>query len=545
MGKVFVIGVDGGTLELIERWKDDLPNFRRLMEGGVYGRMESTLPPVTCPAWNGLFTGKNPGKMGIFTHWALPIDKDKNAKLANYSLQDSPSIWDILGDSGKKVGIVNVPTTYPPKKVNGFMVSDWFEIAFYPGIDYTYPAEFRQKLEKLGYQVHPLVDLTIPRKEKVYIKRFGKLINQQVNTIKRLITEEPWDFFVYVFNPTDGAQHYMWHHLDETHPWHDKKRSPQFRDGIKTVYRMVDRAIGELAAAMPSDTTVFIVSDHGAQASHGLFFTNEWLRENGLLVLKGTEKKAGLVGGFISWSVRTTLRFFGPDMVDFLRKIARKLPAAIINRLFNAIMLEGEGDLIQRIDWSKTKAYSVGMAGGILINARDGDPHGIVPPEEYEALRDRIAGMLLDLKGPGGENLHTRVIKKENAYSGKYTSVAPDLMFSLDDYHFTQRANLSAGKIWSEPPTSGWHSMYGTFMACGPDIKNGVKLSDVSIYDFAPTVLHLLGLPVPSDADGRVLVEIFKPGSEPAQRKVNKQAAYASKTAVRGKIEELKNTRRL
>jgi len=185
------------------------------------------------------------------------------------------------------------------------------------------------------------------------------------------------------------------------------------------------------------------------------------------------------------------------------------------------------------------------MAGGIFINKAGDDPFGIVPPEECGQLRDQIARELTELRGPNDEPLHTVIIRKEDGYKGKYAGVAPDLMYVLDDYHFTQRANLGGGKVWGPPPTSGWHSRFGTFIACGPDIIQGVKLKDVSIYDVTPTILHLMGQPVPSDMDGRVLKEIFKPGSDPAGRDVGIQTPQASKTSLRERIEQLKMTGRL
>ncbi len=106
MGKVAILGIDGGSLELIERWKDELPNFRRIMENGVYGELESTLPPVTCPAWPCMFTGKNPGKLGIYGFATARPDKEYKLQFSSSIDYHSSSLWKILNDYGKDVGLM-------------------------------------------------------------------------------------------------------------------------------------------------------------------------------------------------------------------------------------------------------------------------------------------------------------------------------------------------------------------------------------------------------------------------------------------------------
>ena len=132
-----VIGIDGACWPLISELIDSgkLPNLKKLRENGVWGDMKSCIPPITCPAWKCYSTGKNPGKLGVFWWEYLDI-KNKKSIIPNSRSFDSKEVWDYLNDKGYKTGIIGMPTTFPPNKVNGFMISGA------PGAEnkgYTYP----------------------------------------------------------------------------------------------------------------------------------------------------------------------------------------------------------------------------------------------------------------------------------------------------------------------------------------------------------------------------------------------------------------------
>ena len=169
MGKVAIVGIDGGSLELIERWKDELPNFRRIMENGVYGELESTLPPVTCPAWPCMFTGKNPGKLGLYGFISVETGGENRIKIHSSLDYNHQSLWKILNDSGIPVGIFNLPMTFPPHKVNSFMVCGTGSPVT-GRTNYTYPTWLKKELNEVapGYEVLPPIVLTTPGKEAAY-----------------------------------------------------------------------------------------------------------------------------------------------------------------------------------------------------------------------------------------------------------------------------------------------------------------------------------------------------------------------------------------
>lgn len=546
MHRVFVIGVDGGDLDLILRWKDELPTLRGFIEGGVYGKLESTMPPCTCPAWNCMFTGKNPGKIGLYDFVVSPPDKKEGFAVANYSHQDSASLWDILGQFNRRVGVVNVPTTFPPTKVNGFMVAGGLLTPFGSDLEYTFPPELKRELnEAVGsYEILPFTDLTIPGKEEEYLAAYHNNIDCQVEAVKHLIKKKEWDFLTYVFFVTDAIQHYSWHHMDEAHPRHDPERAAKYGAGIKDVYKKVDGAIADLIADMPQETNVMIVSDHGFGPLHGYFYVNRWLEERGLLKLSKDRYNLGHSLKQVLVSSKDFLsKHLSSREVQFLRRI---IPAALQNKVtVRELFRSGAIHLVESMDWSMSKAFSVGAVAGIYINLQGRERDGIVKPHEYEKLREEITEMLYQTRGPKDEEVVDRVYKKEEIYRGPHLDMAPDLVFVMDGFRYVQRSGIEHDSIWREAPLTGWHRLHGTFIAYGPDIrKTGEEVQGLKIYDITPTTLHLLGCPIPQDVDGRVLTEILDEDSEVAKRPITYQGVDEKQRITRD-INELKRLGRI
>ena len=520
MAKIIVLGVDGGSLKLIEQWKDELPNFRRFVEGGVSGELESTIPPVTCPAWPCMFTGKNPAKLGIYDFLAFPSDQRQNFSVHSSSDYASSSLWGILSDYDKSVGLLNVPMTYPPHKVNGFMVSGFgAPFADTRGEDYTYPVSLRNTLDKVvgNYEIDPPIDLNLQGKENQYINTLVEMLNKRSKAAKYLISSFAPDVFICVFAVLDRVQHYFWHHMDDAHPKH---ASEKYRTVVKDFYKKVDDAIGELLSVAPRDTNIVVVSDHGFQAKHGELVINRWLENEGFLHFHAAP---GMVTGAVQAVRSLFLRLSRPGLTRF---VARAIPQRLLARLLTQTGPRGELDtMFGNIDWPRTKAFALGASGSggmIFINLRGRQPNGTVQPgDEYEKVRDNIIEELNRIAPPNTTApFDIRVFRKEDIYRGEYLASAPDIVFNMSNYGaITGKGKTSS--VWCEPVLSGMHAMEGVSMAYGPDIKErGEKLPSLKIYDITPTVLHMSGLPVSREMDGRVLTEIFRPDSELAGRPV-------------------------
>jgi predicted AlkP superfamily phosphohydrolase/phosphomutase len=121
--KVLIISIDGGSWNVLKPLKKRgvIPHISKLMERGCHGILYSTNPPVTPPAWTSFMTGKNPGKHGIFD-FRIYDHFTASDSFALFSKIQSETLWEILNAGGKKVGVINLPLTYPPPPIASFVV---------------------------------------------------------------------------------------------------------------------------------------------------------------------------------------------------------------------------------------------------------------------------------------------------------------------------------------------------------------------------------------------------------------------------------------
>ncbi|MFX0206751.1 MAG: alkaline phosphatase family protein [Candidatus Hodarchaeota archaeon] len=504
--KVMIISLDSATFDLIEPWVKEgkLPTFKKLMEEGTYGDLTSTLPPYTCPAWPSFMTGKNPGKCGVFD---FIMYQRGIISIVNSRLIDGKKIWNILSEYYRKVGVVNVPVTYPPEKVNGFMITG---ILSPDGATITYPPNLLHGLDsKLGeYRVAPRVAYR-NGSEHDYIEDVYELADIREKYGLYLMDRYDWDFFMLHFHVIDEIQHFFWKFIDPTHPEYTQSGAKDFGNVISEIYQKMDTAISRLSGKLDDDTTLIIISDHGHGPLHKVVNLNNFLMKNGFMFLKNdvlTRMKYGLFKAGVTpknaFRLLSNIRL-GNIMVKFSKQT--------INRALDKFLSFTD------VDWSRTKAYSIGYFGQVHINLKGREPHGIVEPgKEYEEVRNQIIKELYELEDPEtNEKIVDEVIKKEDVYTGKYLIEAPDLLVKMMNmkylsYHLlAEDTSIVTSAIQSE--VSGSHRLNGIFIARGPSIKRGWKINNAELIDVAPTILHLFGLPVPDDMDGKVLTDIFEP----------------------------------
>src|SRR4030067_3374011 len=148
MKKVFIIGIDSATFDIMTPMMvdGDLPNIARLVRSGTSGRLMSTVPPVTPPAWVSFMTGKNPGKHGVFDFY-VPPSYGYNRPVLNSGYIKAKTIWRILSDHGLRVGVINLPMTYPPEDVKGFIIPG-MQYSFNGGRGFSHPPELLQEIKR-------------------------------------------------------------------------------------------------------------------------------------------------------------------------------------------------------------------------------------------------------------------------------------------------------------------------------------------------------------------------------------------------------------
>ena len=505
--KTVVIGLDGAGFELIDPWieKGDLPNIARIKREGVWADMRSVLPPVTSPNWKCYSTGKNPGKIGIF--WWENIDwRDRKVFYPVARKFENREIWDYIGEAGMKVGVLGMPTTYPPKKANGFLISggpDARENGF------AYPPELERELTEKGWRSHPQHRIDVDREKACH--EIHQMIDRQFETADTLGRKYDVDFLMVAVFRSNTLQHFLWN-------------APE----TKKAWEIIDRHIGEF---VNRGCDLIIMSDHGSNKIESVFNINAWLKGEGYLNFD-TRLATFLYRLGIN---RRSVVLFTPKLG--IQRILRKI---VPKRLLSNIPGESgeihKGAEAGKTNWQRSKALASGQ-GPIYLNPQNAHD---------EALKEEIKQKLEALVDPStGKKIIEKVYRKEEIYHGKYLFEAPDLVVDqAKGVHITsgigQRSIFDSPRRWQAE-----NKKTGLFMAYGPNIKKGWKIENISILDLAPTILHLMGLSVPDDMDGRVLEEIFQEGSEPARREIRKSSRVSERDRIRRRIEGLKGQRKI
>ena len=283
--RVWVIGLDGATFDLIQPWVDQglLPTFAQLMQEGTWGDVESTIPPITGPAWSSFMTGTNPGKHGVFD-WTYRRKNSYDFPPVSADNCLQPTLWRIASEAGKRVLVLNVPMTYPVEEVNGKLVAGM------PAIDIiTYPDELSNWIKEHIPDYVPYPDPGQAYSDQginSFLKLTNKAIDGRLKLWHDLIKEEPWDFAMILFNATDVVQHAMWKFMDPEHPQYNPEKASLFSDAILKIYQSFDQALANIMNAMDNDTVLWVMSDHGFGPFHQFIHINTWLMQEGLLVLK-------------------------------------------------------------------------------------------------------------------------------------------------------------------------------------------------------------------------------------------------------------------
>ena len=529
--RVLIVGLDGATFDVLGPMMraGRMPHLQRFIEGGTSGVLRSTTPPITPAAWTTCLTGKGPGLHGIIDFERYDVRTNALRFNSTQCLSSVRTIWQILGDKGFAVGSVNVPMTYPPTPVNGFMISG-FET---PSINtnFAYPAQLKQEvLERFpGYSF----------KTRWRRKTFGgdELFVRNLDYIKRSFHQGAeltrfcgdkygWDVLMVVLKLVDNLQHKTWRYLDER----TRGRNPHRAELTAACFDELDVAIGNLLDyAGEHNAHVVMVSDHGHGSLEGRIQPNLMLQRWGYLALKGRGTRIGtrLQHQLDRWTKRRKGKFAAGSF-----SLARDLA----------------------VDFSRTRAavMHAGMNGFLYINLKGRQETGIVDPADYEPLRDELRDRLLaeTCRTPDGRSikLFPEVHKPEELYGcgREGREWLPDLLL------VPAEALAVVRKIRGFSPVSwlparrmeGTHRVNGIFAAGGPGVVAG-KTIDSDIVNVTPTVLAMMGLNVPDDMEGRVMTDIFETPIEVGTESAAEMTAPVSDGAVYSAKDEDDLTQRL
>ncbi len=507
--KVLIIGLDGGTLDLILPWVKEghLPALGRLIEQGASGPLQSTFPPLTGPAWSSFITGKSPGRHGVMEFFFRKNGTYQQV-LNNRQNIDGKSLWKIISDSGHEVGIMGVPLTYPPEQVNGFLVTG---LLTPPNRrDFTYPQELLAEIEEnLGVYRLRHDEKYRPSNPQPFLDEQYAILQNNTDAALYLINNKPWDLFMVHILGTDRIQHEFWHVMDESHPHHDPIERQRMGNVILDFFKEVDASVNRILE-MAGDANVIVMSDHGFGPVHKFINFNVWLLQQGYLVLN---RDISTRLRYILFRLGFNYSVLGHLILKLgLGKQAKEVGRARREDLQRRFFLS-----LSDVDWNRSRVYSMGNFGQIYINLKGREPQGSVSPGiEYEELVDELRQKLIEMVDPdNGLPVIERVFRGEDVYEGPYIKQAPDLIFFTRkmEYKAMGLSDFSSHKVF-EPVygTTGHHRMNGLLICQKQGVfVEGKKIQEARIQDLVPTILYMMNKAIPQDMDGKVMLDLFTP----------------------------------
>jgi len=513
--KVILIGLDGATWNIIQPLveKNELPAFQQLLRQGVYADFKSTIPSMSPPAWNSIYTGVSPAKHSIYSF----VRRTRNSYFYQpISARDRTMVplWQHLSDHGKKVIALNLPFSYPPDRVNGILTTGLGTPS--RNADFVYPPDYRNSLLSKfpDFDVDFNEDLVVlTRDVSRFLDQIEAVTAAQIEMAKYLMHHEEWDFFFCVFRATDVIQHYFWDNQELVHDY----------------YKRFDDLLAYLLNQMDDNHTLMVCSDHGFDRVHTYVYVSNLLQEIGLLRIKPRRipkiVDAELIQALmlklglrrLVWQLKR-----GP----LIERVLKYIPSSTFSYLF-------------RVDWSATRAfYYETSAGLICINLLGREPQGCVSAAEYNQTRELIIGQLLSFKDPvTKQNIIKKAFTREELYGGECESAPDIILLKNEGFHligYSEKGDIFQEPVGATKPIAQ-HTENGIFLATGADIKGGGRVT-AGVCDIAPTIYHILGTPIPTSVDGKVL-DIFEPASE-----LDREPVYQSsvREKLRSKIKRIR-----
>ncbi len=472
--KICILGLDCCAPEII--FNDErLTNIRRLMDTGVWGRLESVIPPITVPAWMCMSTSQDPGSLGVYGFRNRTDHSYGGLGFATSRSITAFAMWDQVAREGKKSIIVGVPPGYPPRKINGISVG-CFLTPDTAKNEFTHPPEIKQKLHELTGRYEVDVQGFRTDKKDWLRKEIFEMSRKQWTAVKWLIQNQPWDYFHYVDIGMDRVHHGFWDSYDTHHVQHVPGNP--FQNVIPEYYQWIDSQVGEVLEMLDNETIVLLVSDHGARRLDGGFAVNEWLVREGLLSLEEY-----------------------PKQVTPLAKL--------------------------KVNWPRTKVWSEGgYYARVFLNVQGREPQGMIPQTDYERFRDELKAKFEALTDDKGKPLGTLVFKPEEIYK-HVRNVAPDLIVHFGGLAWRSIGGVGYGRLHVQENDTGPdacnHAQFGMFLLAAPNCPLRGEFAGAKLLDIAPTLLDLARYEIPPSMQGRSLVAGAQkkgPGPDPESEKI-------------------------
>jgi predicted AlkP superfamily phosphohydrolase/phosphomutase len=516
-----LIGLDAAEWALIVRWAAEgkLPTFRRFMEEGTRAVLATTAAQLPDTVWASLYTGCNPAKLEKYFYVQYDPRTMGLRNLADDAIRSTP-FWELLGRSGKQVGVVDAPKFPLSRSLHGFQLTNWGAHATKTARA-SYPDGLIGEIEA-RFGRHPVGDCDAVDNNPTALHGLrqrvldGIRLRGEVN--RWLMRERPWDVFFTAFSETHCIGHHFWGWLEHGSARANSNAHPSFADPdgladtVEQVYRAIDREIGAMLALVDGEIPCLLFAAHGM----GAIYHASWNLPEILDLLgygprpMGTRPIHSHEGPASAASAPREAR------VNPWRMLKMAIPGGLQYRVKAALPRAVQDQLLFRWytggrRWAGCRAFAVpnnDSVGAIRVSVRGRDRHGLVEPgEEYRRVCRDIASALGELTDPeSGRPVVRQITLSGEEFTGPYLDRLPDLTVLWDQtfrWVAIHSPRFGTLRLRRQDARSGSHTPHGFLLAMGPGIARGEELSGHSIYDIAPTVLAMAGVPVPSDMDGR------------------------------------------
>ncbi|MBM3319236.1 MAG: alkaline phosphatase family protein [Candidatus Eisenbacteria bacterium] len=458
MSRFALIGLDGAPPKfLFDSWRDELPNIRSVMNDGIHGILQSTIPLGMIPGWTSMMTSQDPGQLGIYGPRGRKGREYGDPAPATSEQVRAKTVWNVLSNHRLNSLVIGVPQTYPPKPLKGVLAAG----PYTPGKDahWTHPREIAREIEESagGEYVLGIPDFRSLEEDWLF-DQIEEMTRKRFAVFRRFAAKKEFDLMVLAESGPDLIHRSFWRYMDPEHRLHQADH--KHADSIRKYYRFLDEELGRLLDSLPSDTSTMIVSEHGAARSDGAICINEWLMNEKLLALKEKPEEPAA-------------------------------PAA------------------DHIDWGKTRAWAEGgHLARIYLNVKGREPKGAVPEADYESYREELKARIAAIPDDKGDALKTEVLKPEEIYR-TVSGIAPDLLVLFGDLRWRASGLVGTGSVSLLDKEAGLddanHNRNGILIWDHPAKVRPKAKDPYSIFDIAPTIVRFFGLDVPAHWIGEPL----------------------------------------
>ena len=510
--RVLVVALDAAEATLLERWSAEgrLPNLARLARASAVSQLDNRMDTLPGAIWPELNSGISVGRIGhFFTQDQLHTGEARWRPVAPEEAHPERFYWSEASRAGRRVAVVDMPHAAPAPDLNGIQLLDWGSHDRSRSFGFLAdPPELLEELETTE-EAHPVWDSdAYPARRGGRERLLAELhlgLDRRIPLLRKLLERERWDLFTCAFGECHSVGHQFWHFGDAGHPMHDPAAPQPLREGLAGIYEHVDAALGALVDAAGPDASVVLVASHGM----GPLIGGPHLLPE-VLVRLGMSSDRGAAAGSVLRRVQERAK--ERVAVRWVRLLQRVAGISWVRRL-----QEGVGGMVFPLQSPTTRACAIpnNRIGAIRLNVKGREPHGCIERgPELEALVAELREELLALEHlETGERIVADVVRVEDVFGPDHHPDLPDLFVRfrrdlgrLDGCRSVRVGVLRASAYHARSPRAGDHSAESRLWIRAPGVEAGAELPRGDVLDLAPTVLKLLGVPVPDDLDGRSLL---------------------------------------